>query len=81
MSRAGGLPDSIPRYIVEPMGSQSWEVIKIGFRGGTERIAVYNHKNIADDVAGRLNYYARSEVYGNRRSGTGKKNGEPTGTD
>ncbi len=53
---------------------RSFLVMKIGFRGGIEPIATYNQELQATRVAEVLNYYARSEVYGIRRSGTGKKN-------
>ncbi len=75
MTRVGGLPECTPKYIVETMGSRSFEVVKIGFFGGTERIAVYNYQHIADEVAKNLNYYARSEVYGRRKNGNRRDQG------
>lgn len=61
-----------PEYFVEPQGDRAFAVRKRGFRGGVEPIATYNYENQANDVADFMNSWARSEVYGTRKSGTGK---------
>jgi hypothetical protein len=61
-----------PEYFVEPQGDRAFAVRKKGFRGGVEPIATYNYEHQANDVATFLNGWARSEVYGTRRSGTGR---------
>lgn len=78
--RPGGLPDNAPVYSVESGVDRGYAVIRTGFRGGRRVIATYNYYNLAERLRDILNQQAKSEVFGHRISGTGKKKNDGSAT-